>query len=39
MSQRDVPGMTRSVIPLLLASGVTAITVGVNGNFFQCEFV
>lgn len=31
MSQRDVPGMTRSVIPLLRESGVQAITVGVNG--------
>eukprot|EP01114_Cavostelium_apophysatum_P014791 TRINITY_DN3921_c0_g1_i1.p1 TRINITY_DN3921_c0_g1~~TRINITY_DN3921_c0_g1_i1.p1 ORF type:complete len:770 (+),score=169.72 TRINITY_DN3921_c0_g1_i1:47-2311(+) len=30
MSQRDVPGMTRSVIPLLRKKGVEAITVGVN---------
>ena len=30
MSQRDVPGMTRSVIPLLVSNGVQAITVGVN---------
>lgn len=31
LSQRDVPGMTRSVIPTLAANGVRAITVGVNG--------
>ena len=30
MSQRDVPGMTRSVIPLLVSNGVHAITVEVN---------
>ena len=30
MSQRDVPGMTRSIIPLLTSHGVQAITVGVN---------
>ena len=30
MSQRDVPGITRSVIPLMVANGVQAITVGVN---------
>eukprot|EP00117_Sycon_ciliatum_P028500 scpid54371/ scgid0629/ len=30
MSQRDVPGTTRSIIPLLKAAGVEAITVGVN---------
>ncbi|XP_062498804.1 uncharacterized protein LOC134176140 [Corticium candelabrum] len=32
MSQRDVPGMTRSIIPTLVANGVKAITVGVNGG-------
>jgi hypothetical protein len=32
MSQRDVPGMTRSVIPVLNSVGVQAITVGVNGG-------
>jgi len=32
MSQRDVPGMTRSMIPLLKASGVDGISVGVNGG-------
>lgn len=31
ISQRDVPGMTRSVIPLLLRNNVSAISVGVNG--------
>jgi len=31
VSQRDVPGMTRSVIPLLKANGIETITVGVNG--------
>lgn len=30
MSQRDVPGITRGVIPLLNKMGVRAITVGVN---------
>lgn len=30
MSQRDVPGTTRSLIPLLVSNGVQAITVGVN---------
>ena len=30
MSQRDVPGITRGVIPLLNKMGVKAITVGVN---------
>jgi hypothetical protein len=32
MSQRDVPGLTRSVIPLLAAQGVRAISIGVNGD-------
>ena len=32
LSQRDVPGMTRAVVPLLQANGVTAISVGVNGG-------
>lgn len=31
LSQRDVPGTTRAVIPLLLKNNVTAISVGVNG--------
>ena len=30
MSQRDVPGTTRSIIPIMNANGVKAITVGVN---------
>lgn len=30
LSQRDVPGMTRAVVPALAAAGVRAITVGVN---------
>ena len=30
LSQRDVPGMTRSVVPLLVKRGVRGITVGVN---------
>lgn len=30
MSQRDVPGMTRAVIPTLRLAGIEAITVGVN---------
>jgi hypothetical protein len=30
LSQRDVPGMTRGVIPLLSSNGVAAVTVGVN---------
>ena len=32
MSQRDVPGTTRSIIPTLVANGIKAITVGVNGG-------
>jgi hypothetical protein len=31
MSQRDVPGATRSMIPLLVAKGVIGYTGGVNG--------
>ena len=30
MSQRDVPGMTKSVIPILASRGITGVTVGVN---------
>ena len=30
LSQRDVPGMTRSLIPILKRAGVTAISVGAN---------
>jgi hypothetical protein len=30
LSQRDVPGITRSVIPILRAASVTGISVGVN---------
>ena len=32
MSQRDVPGLTQSVIPLMLKQGVQALSVGVNGG-------
>lgn len=32
MSQRDVPGTSRSIIPLLKANGVSALSVGVNGG-------
>jgi hypothetical protein len=32
MSQRDVPGTTRSLIPILRSNGVTALSVGVNGG-------
>lgn len=31
MSQRDVPGFTRSAIPILHSEGVRAVSVGVNG--------
>ena len=31
MSQRDVPGTTRAVIPVLAAANVTAFSIGVNG--------
>jgi hypothetical protein len=31
LSQRDVPGMSRASIPLLRSTGVTGISVGVNG--------
>jgi len=30
MSQRDVPGMTSSIIPLMVNAGIKAVTVGVN---------
>lgn len=30
MSQRDVPGMTSSIIPIMVNAGVKAVTVGVN---------
>ena len=30
LSQRDVPGISRAVIPLLVKAGVTAVSVGVN---------
>ena len=33
LSQRDVPGMTRGVVPLLAERNVTGITVGENGGF------
>lgn len=32
MSQRDVPGMTRSIIPILKSMNITGISVGVNGG-------
>lgn len=32
LSQRDVPGMTRAVLPILQANNVSAISVGVNGG-------
>eukprot|EP00118_Oscarella_pearsei_P025553 m.308367 g.308367 ORF g.308367 m.308367 type:complete len:722 (+) comp43877_c0_seq1:88-2253(+) len=32
MSQRDVPGTSRAIIPTLVKNGVAAITVGVNGG-------
>lgn len=32
LSQRDVPGMTKSVIPLLRKNGIQAISVGSNGG-------
>lgn len=32
LSQRDVPGLTRSAIPLLTKQGVRTISVGVNGG-------
>ena len=31
LSQRDVPGMTRGVIPLLAKRGIKAVSVGMNG--------
>eukprot|EP01084_Bolivina_argentea_P142466 250270_1 len=30
ISQRDVPGMTRSMIPILIDNNITAISIGVN---------
>ncbi len=32
MSQRDVPGMTQSALPLLAAAGIRVVSVGVNGG-------
>ena len=32
LSQRDVPGISRSLVPLLNASGVRAISIGANGG-------
>lgn len=32
MSQRDVPGLTRAMIPIMVRQGVGALTVGVNGG-------
>jgi hypothetical protein len=32
LSQRDVPGLTRGVVPLLAKHGVTALSIGVNGG-------
>ncbi|KJE93927.1 hypothetical protein CAOG_004643 [Capsaspora owczarzaki ATCC 30864] len=31
MSQRDVPGTTRSIIPILVRNNVTALSIGANG--------
>lgn len=31
LSQRDVPGLSRAAIPLLQSTGITGISVGVNG--------
>ncbi len=37
MSLRDVPGLTRSVIPHLVKHGIKALTIGVNeGNNISC---
>ena len=30
LSQRDVPGLTRSMIPILLRNNITAVSIGVN---------
>jgi hypothetical protein len=32
VSLRDVPGTTRALVPLLVAHGITALSVGVNGG-------
>ena len=32
LSQRDVPGMTKSVIPILKRNNVTAVSIGANGG-------
>ena len=34
LSQRDVPGMTRGLIPILVENGVKAISEGSNGRVF-----
>ena len=37
LSQRDVPGMTRGVIPVLVGRGVKALSVGANGYSASAE--
>ncbi len=31
MSQRDVPGLTKAAIPVMLQNGVVALSLGTNG--------
>lgn len=35
LSQRDVPGLTRSVIPILKKNGILGITIGLSSCFFS----
>ena len=32
LSQRDVPGLSRAALPVLHAAGITALSIGANGN-------
>jgi hypothetical protein len=32
MSQRDVPGLTKAAIPIMLQNGVAALSIGTNGG-------
>lgn len=39
LSQRDVPGMTRGLIPVLAANGIIGISEGSNGRVFPGQLL
>ena len=39
LSQRDVPGMPRAVIPILVDNGVNAISIGCNGAVVRKDLI